>query len=281
LPSSSNRLHRLIGLARSMWIYHGIPGRHARLVSFYSALVPRGGLAFDIGAHVGNRVRAWRRLGARVVAAEPQPDCQTVLRWLFARDRAVTLLPQALGEVEGEASLLLSPRTPTVTTLSPEGARRVAETPLFAGVRWSETLRVPVTTLDALIERYGRPDFVKVDVEGFELAVLNGLTRPLPALSFEVLAALPDAALACIDRLERLGRHRYRACAGERFRWLQPAALDAEAMRRWIAAWPCEPPSLPGGAGSGDIYAWHVEGAHEQRGELVHAAKRTRGGHEP
>ena len=263
-----------------MWIYHGIPGRHARLVAFYAALVPRGGLAFDIGAHVGNRVRAWRRLGARVVAVEPQPDFQRVLHWLFARDRDVTLLPQALGESQGEASLLVSPRTPTVTTLSADWARRVAATPWFAHVRWSETLRVPVTTLDALIEKHGQPDFVKIDVEGFELAVLKGLTRPLPALSFEVLAALPDAALACIDRLEHLGRHRYRACAGERFRWLQPAALDADEMRRWIAQWPGEPPSLPGGAGSGDIYAWRVEGAHEQRGEFVHAAERTCGRHQ-
>lgn len=280
-----NRVDRAIGLLRSLWIYHGIPGRGARLQAFYRPLVPPGGLAFDIGAHVGNRTLAWRRLGARVVAVEPQPDCLRVLHRLFARDAAVTVLPVALGQAEGEAQLLVSARTPTVTTLSADWAQRVGATPAFRGVHWTGGVRVPVTTLDALIARHGRPHFVKIDVEGFELAVLSGLSQPLPALSFEYLAALPDAALACIDRLEMLGHHRYRACAGERFAWLQPHALEAGEMRRWIASMAtvaagASVTSLPAGAGSGDIYAWHVEDAHEQVGELVHGAEGTRAGHE-
>lgn len=257
-----------------MWVYHGIPGRHARLVAFYGALVPRGGLAFDVGAHVGNRVRAWRQLGARVLAVEPQPHCQRVLRWLFKGDPGVTLLPLAVGARAGEAALLVSLRHPSVSTLSADWAQRIGATEAFAGVQWEPGARVPVTTLDALIAEHGRPDFVKIDVEGFELAVLKGLTQPLPALSFEVLATLPEAALECIDRLEQLGRYRYRACAGERFRWLQPGALDAAQMRRWLAAL-APGGSLPGGGGSGDIYAWHVEGLNQQGGQLVHRAERA------
>lgn len=275
-PQGVGRVDRAIGLLRSLWIYHGIPGRRARLRAFYRPLVPPGGLAFDIGAHLGNRTLAWRRLGARVVAVEPQPDCLRVLHHLFARDRAVTVLPVAVGEAEGEAQLLVSARTPTVSTLSADWAQRVGATPAFRGVRWSGGVRVPVTTLDALIARHGRPDFVKIDVEGFEPAVLGGLSQPLPALSFEFLATMPEAALACIDRLEALGRYRYRACAGESFRWLQPQALDAAQMRRWIASLA----SLPAGAGSGDVYAWHVEDTHEQAGQLVHGAEAAGAGHE-
>lgn len=267
----ASRLSRAVGLLRSLWIYHGIPGRRARLVSFYRPLVPHGGLAFDIGAHVGNRTLAWRRLGARVLAVEPQPDCQRVLAALFARDAAVTLLPVAVGDAEGEAHLLVSPGNLTVSTLSADWARRVGATPGFRGTSWRAGVRVPVTTLDALIALHGRPDFVKIDVEGLELAVLQGLSSPVPALSFEYLAALPDAALACIERLEALGCHVYRACAGERFAWLQPQPLEAAAMQRWVA-------SLPPGAGSGDIYAWHVESAREHLGELVHRAEGTRPG---
>ena len=270
-------LPHALGLARSLCIYHGIPGRGRRLRRFYAEFVPPGGLAFDLGAHVGSRVLAWRRLGARVVAVEPQPDCQRVLRWLFGRDRGVTLCAAAVGRRTGTATLHVSPRTPTVTTLSPEWAARAAAIASFGGVRWSEQLPVAVTTLDALIAEHGEPDFVKIDIEGGELAALEGLGRALPALSFEYFAALPDIACSCIDRLEQLGRYRYRACAGERFRWLQPAELDAQAMRRWLG-------SLAHHArvdGCGDIYARRVEGAQQHAGEFVHRAQRARAGIEP
>ena len=77
---------RAWGIGRSLAIYHGIPGRRARLTRFYRQFLDPGDVAFDIGAHVGSRVRAWRRLGVRVIAVEPQPDCLRVLRVLYGRD---------------------------------------------------------------------------------------------------------------------------------------------------------------------------------------------------
>ena len=55
---------RAWGIGRSMAMYHAIPGRHARMAAFYRQFLSPGDLAFDIGAHVGSRVRAWRRIGA-------------------------------------------------------------------------------------------------------------------------------------------------------------------------------------------------------------------------
>ena len=47
--------------------------------ALYRRFVGPGDLAFDIGSHVGDRIGAFRRLGARVIALEPQPDCVRVL----------------------------------------------------------------------------------------------------------------------------------------------------------------------------------------------------------
>jgi FkbM family methyltransferase len=190
-------------------MYHGQPGRHRDLVHFYRQFLGPGDVAFDLGAHVGSRVRAWRTLGARVVAVEPQPDCVRVLRLLFGRDRGVTILPVAVGAKPGTARLALSTRTPTVSSMSPRWIESVAADRSFAQVRWDRSVDVEMRTLDGLIATYGEPTFCKIDVEGSEVDVLAGLSRPLRGLSFEYLPPAHDAALEALERVERLGDYQF------------------------------------------------------------------------
>jgi FkbM family methyltransferase len=241
-------LRRARGIARSLAMYHGVPGKHRRMTRFYEEFLGPGDLGFDIGAHAGNRVRAWRALGARVVAVEPQPDFQRLLRLLFGRDPQVTLVPDALGARPGTARLGISTATPTVSSLSTDWMQTVATDRSFARVQWDRTVEVAVVTLDELITRFGEPAFCKIDVEGFELEVLRGLSRPLPALSFEYLPMAHDAALAVLDRVGELGDYRYRYSAIETMRWSGDRWLDAAELLALLDR------VRPQGR-SGDVYA--------------------------
>ena len=243
-----SRFDRALGVARSLAIYHGIPGRQRRMRRLYAQFVMPGDLAFDIGAHAGNRTRALAALGCRVVALEPQPAFATLLRRLFARRPAVTILESAAGRAIGRADLAVSERTPTVTTLSGSWREARAGEPDFAGVEWRQRMHVPVTTLDALIDRFGLPRLVKIDVEGAEPDVLAGLGRAVPVVSFEYLAGALDLVQACLVRLAALGRYRFNWSPGEQFVLASPRWLgDRELMTALRASLST--------ARSGDVYA--------------------------
>ena len=86
----------------------------------YGRFVQRGDLVFDVGAHVGDRVASFRRLGARVVAIEPQPALVRVLKLIYGRRTDIAIEAVAVGRAAGAASMMINADNPTVSTASVE-----------------------------------------------------------------------------------------------------------------------------------------------------------------
>jgi FkbM family methyltransferase len=232
---------------RSFRIYYGDRKRAAAMDRLYGSFVRSGDLVFDVGAHVGDRVASFRRLGACVVAVEPQRAMVRALRLLYGRDRSVTIEAVAVGAQPGMARMLINSDNPTVSSVSTAFVEAARGAPGWEAQRWSEIADVEVTTLDALITSYGVPAFIKLDVEGFEAEALSGLSQAVRALSFEFTTIQTDVALACIERCMAMGYARFNAALGES-QTMVGGWVDGTEIARWLSA-------LPQAANSGDIYA--------------------------
>ncbi len=236
------------GVLRSLAIYHGNKARRDALDRHYRGFVAAGDLVFDIGSHVGDRIGTFRRLGARVIAVEPQPALASALRLLYGRDKSVTLEGVAVGGCSGTVALRLNLANPTVSTASADFVAAASGAPGWENQRWTRTVEVPLTTVDALIARYGVPRFIKIDVEGYEAEVLAGLSRTVPALSFEFTTIQRGVARTAIERCAAIGYSGFRASLGESSAFVHERPVSAEEIMAWLMA-------LPDRANSGDIYA--------------------------
>jgi FkbM family methyltransferase len=217
--------------------------------AFYAQFVTAGDLCFDIGANFGNRTEAFRALGARVVAVEPQGVCLKRLRRQFGRDPEVVIVPEAVAAQVGTAELAIPTETTETATLS----ERWRTESRWNFMHFTRTETVPTTTLDALIEKHGEPAFAKIDVEGFEDQVLAGLSRAIPALSFEFSGEMPDLVERCLERLEGLGAYRYNVSLPKPLKLLWGDWVDAGELRRRFGEIVKAEPGV-----AGDVYARRV-----------------------
>jgi FkbM family methyltransferase len=215
----------------------------ARRAALYKLWVKPGDLVFDIGANIGNRTRVFADFGARVVAVEPLPHCYWALRWMFKFRPQVTIVGVAVSFDE-TPKLLTQFEIDAISTLQREWIEVSETSGRFGKLTVARELTVPCTTLDRLIERFGIPAFTKIDVEGSELDVLRGLSRPAGTLSFEFTPELLHLADQCLARLKVLGYQKFQFSAGESMaignQWLDATSLRADLAQR------CE---------FGDVYA--------------------------
>ncbi|MHC1716613.1 MAG: FkbM family methyltransferase [Candidatus Dojkabacteria bacterium] len=197
------------------------------MVRFYSQFIQPEDLCFDIGANIGNRTETFLKLGARVVAVEPQSICLEQLNQAYGENKSVTIVGKAVASKEGFAEISLCKEAPTISTMS----NKWKEEGRFSGdYKWASTQKVATTTLDALIEEYGTPKFCKIDVEGFEKSVLDGLSSPIPFISFEFTREFFEDTKQCIKHLQSIGKVEFNCSTGESMElfskeWLTPKEL--------------------------------------------------------
>ena len=207
-------------------------------IKFYQSFLTPCHLIFDIGAYDGHKTEAFLTIAKKVVSCEPDPGSFKILQTRFRNRREKVFLEnKAVAEVQGEKRFLIHHPGSAFNTLSEEWKDTLEKDNIE---KWNEKIKfteekiVQSVTLDSLIEKYGVPQFIKIDVEGYEENVLKGLSQPVPYLSFEGL--FPDGLTElrnCINRTEELyNSAEYSIAADEKL--LLPAFVLKNELFAWL-----------------------------------------------
>jgi FkbM family methyltransferase len=194
-------------------------------------LIPKNALIFDVGAHKGVKTDSYLMLDpALIIAIEPQPNCVNILHQKFDLNRKVKIIPSCLSDEEGVIELNICEEAPTISTCADHWKNG-----RFKNFTWGSKITVPTTTLDNLIQKFGKPFFCKIDVEGFELSVLKGLSEPLPLISFEYTREFFKNTIDCIEFLKSLGMTKFNFTKGENLEFVLDEWADASKLAEKIS----------------------------------------------
>jgi FkbM family methyltransferase len=214
-----------------------IAAHKARMGAFYSQFFQPGMRVFDVGANQGEYSEIFAREGGRVLAIEPNTAFSprlTALSQMFDIHPVFT----AVAEAPGEAELNVC-STPGYSTLVDRHAEWIETSPDYADVSWTHTLKVPVTTLDLLAKEFGEPEYVKIDVEGFEINVLRGMTFRPRYVSFEFGARRKANSVECLEDLGARN-YRFRPIVGRDYRYATPEWMDLAGAMAWLEGFSVE-----------------------------------------
>lgn len=181
-------------ITKDLKIYHGVTNYGFALDNV---------LIFDVGLNVGNKSEAFLERGAKVVGFEPQKECFIKAVDRLSKFDNFTAENVALSNKNGKSEIYISDAH-TLTSMSKKFIQTVSGT-RFSNHVWRDyNEKITTTTLDNMITKYGKPKYIKIDVEGYEFEVLQGLSQPIEYISIEYTPELYQNAELCINYLDQL-----------------------------------------------------------------------------
>lgn len=159
-------------------------------------------LCFDIGANIGKWSKANISKFDKIIAVEASPITYAELYKNINNDNIIPL-NYAICDNNNEDITFYHSDLHVISTINKDWLAN--EKSRFNNTNNFKEMIVKTTTLDDLIQRYGVPDLIKIDVEAAEYECIKSLTQKVNLLCFEWASELNDSTFNCLDYLTKLG----------------------------------------------------------------------------
>ncbi len=207
---------------------------------FYKKILTNSeGIVFDIGANVGDKSMLFAKYSQRVIALEPDIANFRLLQKRFFYNSKVKVINAAVGNVIGKEVFYVSLPGSPANTLSAKWKDILEDSRVN---RWAKSLefratyQVDVTTLDTLIMQFGTPHFIKIDVEGYEEQVLEGLSKTIPVISIEAnFPDFRDETMNCIAKINLISPKATFNVVDDKLQYFWPENKDYHVMNKWLS----------------------------------------------
>lgn len=217
------------------------------MIYFYKDFIKEGDICFDLGAAYGNRTKHFLKLGAsKVVTVEPTTYYQNKLKRIYGKNNRVEIIKSAISDKIGTTEINIC-SSPTLSTLSQDEISDIKQNPEMRNLEWTGKETINTITIDSLIEKYGKPNFIKIDIEGYEVQAFKGLSHAIPKISFEYHTRFKEKAIECIELLSKLGNYEFNYSSRESMKFNLAKYVNKEKIIEIIKFIPPE-------TDFGDIY---------------------------
>jgi FkbM family methyltransferase len=165
-------------------------------------------LIFDIGANTGNFTQEFLSAypDSSMILIEANDDLIPILKEKFLGNQNIVILNYLMSSINNQHINFYISDTNTISTASHDwmNLSRFSDT-----YRWNKVIKKETINLDRLIEIYGKPDLIKIDVEGYELEVIKGLSSKQLEICFEWVEEDYDKLNSIVKYLEYLGYNNF------------------------------------------------------------------------
>jgi FkbM family methyltransferase len=168
-------------------------------------------MIMDVGMHRGEDTQFYLDKGFRVAAVEAHPQFVAENQTRFERyisEGVLDIVPYAIAEKEGTVSFYVFPEKGDWGTLDSRYATRNIE----RGTKY-EIVEVRAVTFDSVLERYGIPYYLKIDIEGSDILCIKSLHRfsERPKyISFEAELTAFESTFEALSHLYVLGYRKFK-----------------------------------------------------------------------